>query len=179
MRLVRCDGSSTRGPHSTIDIHLLSDHLSVTFPQLCPAWNPRVLDDHTDMYYWHVTGFWRGPRASIRLRQVLPYMMSDMRTQSLQSKTHSHLRGLMGTKRLIWESAQGPLVPAALGALCREWRLRVLRKPTGINIFSFLCGWCSYTEQFVQSECLRVLLKDTWARKILNGWHICDLLKAQ
>lgn len=38
--LVRCDGTSARGPHSALDIHLLSDHLSVTFPRLCPAWSP-------------------------------------------------------------------------------------------------------------------------------------------
>ncbi|KAM7365804.1 hypothetical protein PAMP_016709 [Pampus punctatissimus] len=99
--LVRCDGTSTRGPHSALDIHLLSDHLSVTFPRLCPAWSPPVLDDDADMHCWRVTGFWRGPRASSRLRQVLPYMMSDMRTDELHSKTHSHLWGLMGTKRLI------------------------------------------------------------------------------
>lgn len=178
MGLVRCDGTSARGPHSVLDIHLLSDHLSVTFPRLCPAWSPQVLDDNADMHCWRVTGFWRGPRASSRLRQVLPYMMSDMRTDGLRSKTHSHLQGLMGTKRLIWESAQGPLEPAALRALYKEWRLRVLRKPTGIYIFSVLCGWCSHTEQLVQVECLRVLLKDTWAGKILNGWSICDLLKA-
>lgn len=118
--LVRCDGTSTRGPHSALDIHLLSDHLSVTFPRLCPAWSPQVLDDTADMHCWRVTGFWRGPRVSSRLRQVLPYMMSDMRTDGLQSKTRSHLQGLAGTKRLIWESAQGPLEPAALRALCRR-----------------------------------------------------------
>lgn len=41
---------------------------------------PQVLDDNADMHCWRVTGFWRGPRASSQLRQVLPYMMSDMRT---------------------------------------------------------------------------------------------------
>lgn len=95
----------------------------------------RVLDDNADMHCWRVTGFWRGPRASSRLRQVLPYTMSDMRTDGLHSKTHSHLQGFMCTKRLIWESAQGPLEPAALLALCTEWHVAVLQKPTGIYIF--------------------------------------------
>lgn len=75
---VRSPGVSGRGPRSTLDIHLLSDHLSVTFPRHSPAWSPQVLHDVADMHCWRVTGFWRGPRAPSQPRQVFPYMMSDM-----------------------------------------------------------------------------------------------------
>ena len=76
--LVACEGICVRGPHPALDIHLLSDHLSVTFPRHSPAWSPQVLHHGADMHCWRVTGFWRGPRAPGQPRQVFPYMMSDM-----------------------------------------------------------------------------------------------------
>lgn len=115
MGLVRCDGTSARGPHSALDIHLLSDHLSVTFPRLCPAWSPRVLDDDADMHCWRVTGFWRGPRASSRLRQALPYMMSDMRTDGLPSARPRRAQRDLSENRL-----RGRQSRALYAALCAQ-----------------------------------------------------------
>lgn len=77
--LVKCDGLSGRGPHPALDIHLLLDHLSVTFPRHSPAWSPRVLHHGADTHCWRVTGFWRGPRAPGQPRQVFPCTTSDMR----------------------------------------------------------------------------------------------------
>lgn len=121
----RCDwldvmGPPQANPQSPLDIHLLSDHLTVTFPWICPVWSPRVPDNDADMHCWCVTGFWRGPRASSRLRQVVPYMMSNVWMDGLWSKTHSHLQSLIDTKGLTRESAQEPLELAALSGFVRR-----------------------------------------------------------
>lgn len=97
LRSAHWDGVSGRGPQSALDIHLLSDHLSVTFPQRSPAWGPQVLHDDADMHCWRVTGFWRGPRAPSQLRQVFPYMMSDM---SMGQERSPIRKAPMGTKSL-------------------------------------------------------------------------------
>lgn len=103
--------------------------------------------------HWHVllACHWVLERPTCVQSSETSAPIHDVGHENAESPEQNTLQswGLMGTKRLIWESAQGPLAPAALDALCREWRLRVLGKPTGIYIFSFLCGWCSYTEQFV------------------------------
>lgn len=79
------DRISGRGPHPALDIHLLSDHLSVTFPRHSPAWSPQVLRHGADMHCWRVSGCWRGPRAPGQPRQVFPYMMSDMRRDGAEA----------------------------------------------------------------------------------------------
>lgn len=146
---VRCDGTSTRGSHSALDIHLLSDHLSVTFPRLRPAWSPWVLLGGADMHCWRVTGFWRGPRASSRLRQVPPYMMWGLRTD--EAKRAPSCRDWRLQRDL--SENQGPLE-----ALWTGWRLRVQQE------FTFLLFCVAYA--VIQNRLCRVSAWGTCSRAL-------------
>lgn len=71
-------------------------------------------------------GFWRGPRASSQLRQVLPYMMSDMRTDGAKHALPSARPD--GHKETYLRIGSGAVRAGRFTRFVqKKWRLRVLR----------------------------------------------------
>lgn len=89
------------------------------------------------MHCWRVTGFWRGPRASSQRRGALPYSVSDVRAKRSGENTAGPSASLRPrTKRIIRESAQGPLERGPADALCAEHDVFVSAGKAGFYIIS-------------------------------------------
>lgn len=126
-----------------------------------PSPSPSVEPVSPSRRRWHalLTCHWFLERATCVQSPETSASIHDVRPENGRSKTRSQLQGLTVTKRLIWESGTVRGFVNRMTSSCSA----------GIYIFTVLRGLCCHTEPFVQGECLRVLLKGTWARKILKA----------